>query len=227
LLYLYTMKHTLNEQMSRIKQMMGLNEAEVDLNTYKEETPILQDIKREGTSGEGNPIISMVVNTFIPYNGGDVNGDYKSGQSVKIKVVTEWKVYHTTHYRTPRETFSLKKCLDVTSDVNLTDNVIGSIKHIFREHTRSGELLDKIYGPYFYEHIKSSGVHTEYGNKIIDNIKQNKETLERLLLSDEPSQEEIPQDKPLSNPTTDNDTPTEEPKNNNSMWNSTSSWASE
>jgi len=207
--------------------MMGLNEAEVDLNTYKEETPILQDIKREGTSGEGNPIISMVVNTFIPYNGGDVNGDYKSGQSVKIKVVTEWKVYHTTHYRTPRETFSLKKCLDVTSDVNLTDNVIGSIKHIFREHTRSGELLDKIYGPYFYEHIKSSGVHTEYGNKIIDNIKQNKETLERLLLSDEPSQEEIPQDKPLSNPTTDNDTPTEEPKNNNSMWNSTSSWASE
>lgn len=213
--------------MSRIKQMMGLNEAEVDLNTYKEETPILQDMKREGTSGEGNPIISMVVNTFIPYNGGDVNGDYKSGQSVKIKVVTEWKVYHTTHYRTPRETFSLKKCLDVTSDVNLTDNVIGSIKHIFREHTRSGELLDKIYGPYFYEHIKSSGVHTEYGNKIIDNIKQNKETLERLLLSDEPSQEEIPQDKPLSNPTTDNDTPTEEPKNNNSMWNSTSSWASE
>jgi hypothetical protein len=117
---------TLNEQVTRIKQMMGINESEIDLNTYKEETPILQDIKREGTSGEGNPIISMVVNTYIPYND-DVNGDYKSGQSVKIKVVTEWKVYHTTHYRTPRETFSIKKCLDVTSDVNLTDNVIGSI----------------------------------------------------------------------------------------------------
>jgi hypothetical protein len=197
---------TLNEQVTRIKQMMGINESEIDLNTYKEETPILQDIKREGTSGEGNPIISMVVNTYIPYND-DVNGDYKSGQSVKIKVVTEWKVYHTTHYRTPRETFSIKKCLDVTSDVNLTDNVIGSIIHIFREHTRSGELLDKIYGPYFYEHIKSSGVHTEYGNKIIDNIKQNKETLERLLLSNETPQEEIQQDNPIiDNNVSNNDT---------------------
>jgi hypothetical protein len=197
---------TLNEQVTRIKQMMGINESEIDLNTYKEETPILQDIKREGTSGEGNPIISMVINTYIPYND-DVNGDYKSGQSVKIKVVTEWKVYHTTHYRTPRETFSIKKCLDVTSDVNLTDNVIGSIKHIFREHTRSGELLDKIYGPYFYEHIKSSGVHTEHGNKIIDNIKQNKETLERLLLSNETPQEEIPQDNPIiDNNVSNNDT---------------------
>lgn len=197
---------TLNEQVTRIKQMMGINESEIDLNTYKEEAPILQDIKREGTSGEGNPIISMVVNTYIPYND-DVNGDYKSGQSVKIKVVTEWKVFHTTHYRTPRESFSLKKCLDVTSDVNLTDNVIGSIKHIFRENQKSWKLINEIYHPYFYEHIKSSGLQTKYGDKIIDNIKQNIETLERLLLSDETPQEEIPQDNPtIDNNVSNNDT---------------------
>ena len=197
---------TLNEQVTRIKQMMGINESEIDLNTYKEEAPILQDIKREGTSGEGNPIISMVINTYIPYND-DVNGDYKSGQSVKIKVVTEWKVFHTTHYRTPRESFFLKKCLDVTSDVNLTDNVIGSIKHIFRENQKSGDLIKEIYRPYFMEHIKSSGIQTKYGDKIIDNIKQNKETLERLLLSDETSQEEIQQDNPtIDNNVSNNDT---------------------
>ena len=192
---------TLNEQVTRIKQMMGINESEIDLNTYKEETPILQDIKREGTSGEGYPIISMVVNTYIPYD----NGDNKSGQSVKIKVITEWKVNNTTHYRTPRESFFLKKCLDVTSDVNLTDNVIDSVKHIFRENQKSSDLLNRIYGPYFTQHVKSW--NTEYGDKIVNNMKQNQETLEWLLLSDETPQEEIPQDNPtIDNNVSNNDT---------------------
>jgi hypothetical protein len=194
---------SLNEQVSRIKKMMGINESEIDLNNYKEETPILEDIKLIGTSDEGNPLVSMVINTYIP----NVAGDYNSGQSAKIKVVTEWNVRQKSHYRVMRTHFSIKKCLDVTSDVNLRNEVISGIKFIFREHTKLEDLLNTIYQPYFlkFRHDR------EYGEKIIDNLKKDKNTLENLLSLDSPSQEDAPQD----NSTTDNDVSN---NNNNNTW---------
>ena len=183
--------------------MMGINESEIDLNNYKEETPILEDIKLIGTSDEGNPLVSMVINTYIP----NVAGDYNSGQSAKIKVVTEWNVRQKSHYRVMRTHFSIKKCLDVTSDVNLRNEVISGIKFIFREHTKLEDLLNTIYQPYFlkFRHDR------EYGEKIIDNLKKDKNTLENLLSLDSPSQEDAPQD----NSTTDNDVSN---NNNNNTW---------
>ena len=74
---------TLNEQVSRIKQMMGINEEDINLDSYKEEIKIIKDIEHVGTSEEGNPIIAITVNSFIGKTGSP------EGQKIEIKVTTE------------------------------------------------------------------------------------------------------------------------------------------
>jgi hypothetical protein len=221
-------KQTLNEQTSRIKKIMGLNEGEVNLNTYKEETPILEDIKRIGTSNDGKPLISMVVNTFVPNEGSD-----DEGQSVKIKVTTEWNVHEKTHYGIPKTSFSINKFVNIDSNVPLSDDVVRSIKIIFREHTGLKDLLNILYRAYFLKFQNDNGnIRYKYREKILDNLKRDMKMVEHALLSDESYQEEIPQEMEPKVDDTTKENPSvgnipKEPIKDKSYWTSNNSWASE
>jgi hypothetical protein len=224
------MKKNLNEQVTRIKQMMGINEDRVDLNTYNDETSIIEDIKRVGTTNDGNPITSMMLNTFIPNVGSETEGN-----KVKIEIIIEWKPNDATKFKSYRNgkrvyEYRVKSIVDIKSDVELDRELLNTIRRVFVNHPTPYDLVNRIYMPY----------HQKFGNvnfdSIYNNVKKDKEELEDVL-SGEPHQQAEPevQDAPeketkkiLARKFDEKPQVDVAPeKETNKLWTSTSSWASE
>ena len=221
LIYLYNMKKNLNEQVSRIKQMMGINEEKVNLNNYKDESSIIEDIKRVGTTDDGYPITSMKLNTFVP------NEDSaREGNSVKIEVILEWEIEHNRLTRNSHG-FRLRKVSSIITDVGLGDTLMKYLREKFSNQPTPKKLVENIYGPYMID-TTSKGI--EHFNKVFENAFKDTEILMSVLLGDESEQAEPEvQDAPNVSTEVPNE-PEMAPEteiNKNNTWTSTSSWASE
>ena len=203
------MKQNLTEQVTRIKQMMGINEEDVNLDSYKEDTKIIKNVEYVGTSEEGNPIIDITVNSFIGQHGNP------EGQKIEIKVTTEWKKTKKSF----RHSFMINSIKNVVTN---NENVKGSdilnnthLSFIFMKFNTIDEVGKGLYEPY----LKLHGNDKEYREKIYRNMSSDEKLIMDVLSSGESQNVE---------PTVD-DTQIEEPKINdikpsNSPWSSTSSW---
>jgi hypothetical protein len=220
------MKKNLNEEVVRMKQIMGLNEEPVDLNTYNDETSIIEDIKRVGTTNDGNPITSMKLNTFIPNVGSE-----NEGNKVKIEIIIGWEPNGATKFKSYRNgkrvyEYRVNYIVDIKSDVELDKELLNTIRIIFVNHPTPYDLVSKIYAPYRQKFDKVNF------NKIYDNAKKDEQELEDVLSAEahqqvEPKVQDAPQ-KPIENKPPQIDNKPETPKKGgNGMWTSTTSWASE
>jgi hypothetical protein len=200
------MKKNLNEQVSRIKQMMGINEANVNLDDYKDESSIIEDIKRVGTTDDGYPITSMKLNTFVP------NADSQTeGNSVKIEVILEWESDTSTKYV---DGFKLKNVSGVIADVGLGEKSMKKLRSMFSGHPTPKDLVGSIYGPFL---INSSGKGFDYTDKILDNMLKDTKILVNVLTGEQTQQAEPEiQDAPEVAPEREID--------KSDTWTSNSSW---
>lgn len=197
---------TLNEQVSRIKQMMGINEEDINLDSYKEEIKIIKDIEHVGTSEEGNPIIAITVNSFIGKTGSP------EGQKIEIKVTTEWE----KRDKLSRHPFMIKSIKDVvTNNENITgEDVLNNtyLRLIFMKYNNVNDVANGLYEPYLKLHSNDK----EYREKIYHNKNIDEKLIMNTLLGNESQNVD---DTPKEEPTIDN--------NKTGMWSSTSSWSSE
>jgi hypothetical protein len=208
-----------------MKKMMGINEERVNLNDYKDKSSIIEDIKRIGTSKDGNPITSMKMNTFIPMPNSESEGD-----KVKIEVILEWKpeLYGNKKYL---RGFNMKSVVDIKSDVELDEPLVKTILIVFSSQNRPSphDLISRIYAPYLTQRAKN----IKDIDKIMNNIKKDNDALEKVLFGDlprpsEPKIKNTPsvkpkvQDTPVIEPEVNNEPPQEKPSND--IWSSTSSW---
>lgn len=190
---------------------MGLDENEIDITTYKDESDIVEDIKLVGTSDDNNPIISMTINTFIPES-----PDSTKGQKIKVNVTSEWKIV----VEKKMKQYSVKEIVDIKSDTKLGDEIVYSLKSIFRG--TAIDLMNKLYRPYMRLH-QSDEQHIE---KLIKYRHDNSVILKNLLPEiEDPFFKKTKQPTEKVKPSVDNKT-SEEPSKP-SMWTSTSSWASQ
>lgn len=216
------MKKNLNEQVSRIKQMMGINEAYINnIDDYKDESSIIEDIKRVGTTDDGYPITSMKLNTFIP------NADSATeGNGVKIEVILEWEVALNKETRESHG-FRLRKVSSIISDVGLGQIFMKYLREKFANQPTPKKLVQNIYGPYL---INATSKGSEHFHKVFDNIFKDTDILMNVLKGDESEQAEPEvQDAPNVSPEVPNE-PEMAPEreiNKNDTWTSNSSWASE
>lgn len=212
------MKKNINEQVSRIKQMMGLNEERVDLNDYKDESSIIEDIKLVSAAEDGSRITSMKINTFIPTPNSEVEGN-----KVKIEFILKWEKYNYWSMEKGRrvDEYKLKSIVEIKSDVELDEKLNKTLVALFSGHPTPRDLVGRLYTPYSSKFSKNT---TDF-DKIYNNVKKDREELERVL-SGEVSQEAEPemQDAPMVEPEVSSETPQEKPSKGNNMWSSTSSW---
>lgn len=177
------MKKNLNEELSRIKNMMGLNEQgsgwfddedvtdstpegdKIDLDTYKEESPIIADVKRVGESDNGNSILSIDLNAFV----GDANSR-NTGTPATITVTVE---FSKDKYGNAK----VRNVTDVQSTVKLDGMTIDYIKNLFRYGTMVYEVINRIYIPYYLKFSDDK----EYREKIRRNEKEDVKRIERAL----------------------------------------------
>ena len=212
------MKKNLNEQVSRIKQMMGINEASVNLDDYKDVSSIIEDIKRVGTTDDGYPITSMKLNTFVP------NADSQTeGNSVKIEVILEWEREHNRLTRNSHG-FRLRKVSSIITDVGLGETLMKYLREKFSNQPTPKKFVENIYGPYMLD-TTSKGI--EHFNKVFENAFKDTEILMNVLLGDESEQAEPEiQDAPNVSPEVPNE-PKVAPEreiDKNDTWKSNSSW---
>jgi hypothetical protein len=208
------MKQNLNEQVSRIKKMMGLNEEDINLNDYKSESNIIENIERVGTSEEGNPIIAITMNSFLP----KVIGNPK-GQKFEVTVTAEWEQYG----KILKSTYIIKSVNNVSTNVESIDanNLYKSsfLPFIFLKSNSVEDVIAGIYKPYMQLHNDDK----DYKEKIYRNMNNDERRLKSVL-----SGEELPNIEPTVDDTSKEEPPIDVKKtNNDSMWSSTNSWASE
>ena len=205
---------------------MGLNEEPVDLNTYNDETSIIEDIKRVGTTNDGNLITSMKLNTFIPNVGSE-----NEGNKVKIEIIIEWEPTAGTKAKLYRRNkrlheYTAKSIVDIKSDVELDKELLNTIQRVFVDRPTPYDLVSRFYMPY------SQKFDSVNFDSIFKNAKKDQEELEAVLSGEphqqaEPEVQDAPQ-KPIENKPSQIDNKPETPKKGgNSMWTSTTSWASE
>ena len=211
------MKNNITENINRIKQVMGLNEERVDLNTYKDESSIIEDVKLVSTTEDGNHVTSMKVNTFIPTPGSESEGD-----KVKIELILVWEPNDSTKFKSYRNNkriseYRMKSVVDIKSEVELDEQLMFTLRQILSGHPTPYDLVGRIYAPYTQKYTKPGDF-----DKIHDNFKKDKEELENVL-SGHVSQQVEPE---VQNEPEITSEPEKEIKKND-MWTSTSSWASE
>lgn len=180
----------LNEQISRIREMMNLNEDRVNLTNYTDESNIIQDVKRIGGRKEGHPVTSMKINTFLP----DANSN-EQGQKVVIEVILEWEPTEGTkygHFRNgkPVKEYTVKSILDVKSNIELDRQVISYLEKIFVPRSSPYDIVSKIYQPYSYKF----GYDRVTLDKVFNNVKRDQKELENTLVG--PEQQVEPEMKP-------------------------------
>lgn len=199
------MKKNINEQVSRIKQMMGLNEDRINLDDYKDDSSIIEDIKRVGTTDDGYPIISMKLNTFIP------NADsLREGNSVKIEIILEWEVELNKETRDSHG-FRLRKVSSIITDVGLGEIFMKYLREKFANQPTPKKLVQNIYGPYL---INSTSKGSEHLHKVFDNAYKDTDILMKVLLGDETEKIDL---------NIDNEPSQEKPPKGSGRWTSTSS----
>jgi hypothetical protein len=209
LIYLYNMKQNLNEQITRIKNMMGINEEDINLDTYKEDSNIIKNVERVGVSDEGNPIISITLNSFMGQERGN-----PEGQKVEIKITLEFEKRLGSFGRS----FGIKSVKNIVTDhetitgKDLFNNI--SFKYIFLPHTSVDEMVQNIYKPYFKLHSNDK----EYRDKIYTNMSSDEKLIVDVLTG------ETPKETPMIEPEVSNEPPQEKPSKGNGGWSSTSSW---
>lgn len=211
------MKKNINEQVTRIKQMMGLSEVYINnIDDYKDESSIIEDIKRVGTTDDGYPITSMKLNTFIP------NADSATeGNGVKIEVILEWEVELNKETRESHG-FRLRKVSSIISDVGLGQIFMKYLREKFSNQPTPKKLVQNIYGPYL---INSTSKGSEHFHKVFDNIFKDTDILMKVLLGDETEKVDPKiENEPTIEPEVSNDPSQEKPSKGSGGWTSTSSW---
>jgi hypothetical protein len=208
LLYLYNMKQNLNEQITRIKNMMGINEEDLNLDTYKEDSNIIKNVERVGVSEGGNPIIAITISSFIGERGNP------EGQKIEIKITLEFEKRLGSFGRS----FGIKSVKNIVTDhETITGKYIFndiSFKYIFLPHTSVDEMVRNIYKPYYKLHSNDK----EYRDKIYTNMSSDEKLIVDVLTG------ETPEETPMIEPEVSNEPPQEKPLKGNSGWSSTSSW---
>lgn len=217
------MKKNLNEQISRIREMMNLNEDRVDLDTYDSNEDIIKNISiKEKTTG-GNVLISMDMSMFIPTTKSE-------GLKHTLRVITEWD--------SSMRIVDLKRAFLTDAEPNNNDITISwhailfSLKRqIFKAGLSVEDVMHNIYAPY-RQHISdkrnSDNIRAidQSVHEVILAHKRSVRKLEKMLNSAFASNvDNTQQAEPEVAPEVQ-DEPEKEIKQNN-MWTSTSSWASE
>jgi hypothetical protein len=138
-------------------------------------TNIINNIELVGTSDEGNPLVSMVLNVFVP------NSTEKPeiGKRAKVTVVTEWIFWPYTRYRKMYLKIYSEKCVSVSSTVPLEKWMIEMIERKFH-HNLLENVVEGIYEPIYYRSLKVNG---KYDEVIKGNWYKDEETLRKLLMS--------------------------------------------
>jgi hypothetical protein len=221
------MKQNLNEQMSRIKSMMGLNEEKIKLSDYNSEDDVIKDIylvrkdKRYAT-------IAFHINTIIF----DRNDKTQSGVGEKVTFIAE-----VAFEATGRIAFVYDVDVDPSTSEDVKNDWIAISyyqdfieKSVFSVGRDFNDALERIYNP-FLSWATTNNKPQDYIEKIIENRRKNKEKILSLLrdAKDEALSNLSKEPKVKDEPKMDV-TPKEEPKKDTSkgdMWTSTSSWASE
>jgi hypothetical protein len=203
------MKKNINEQISRIKQMMGLNEEDVNLDTYKEDSNIIKNVERVGVSDEGNPIVAITLNSFMGQERGN-----PEGQKIEIKITLEFEKRPGSFGRS----FSIKSVKNIVTDhETITGKYIFNdilFKYIFFPHTYVDEMVRNIYKPYLKLHSNDK----EYSDKIYTNMSSDEKLIVDVLTG------ETPEETPMIEPEVSNEPPQEKTLKGNGGWSSTSSW---
>ena len=198
------MNKNINEQVSRIKQMMGLNEERVDLNDYKDESSIVEDIKRVGTTSDGAPITSMKLNAYVP-----TKKSQTEGVKVKFEVILEWQVDTSTKYK---NRYRLKKVSGIVADRGLnSDALMLHLGTMLAGNPTPHDMMMEIYRPFLNQYRDNE----EYREKILNNIDKDRDVLLGVLSG---------KMSPEAEPNMNNEPPQEKPSKGNDMWTSTSSW---
>ena len=207
------MKQNLTEQVTRIKHMMGINEEDINLNSYKEDSNIIKNVERVGTSDEGNPIVAVTINSFMGQERGN-----PEGQMVEIKITLEFEKRRGIFGRS----FSIKSVKNIVTDnETITGKYIFSnifFKYIFFPHTSVDEMVHNIYKPYYELHSNDK----EYRNKIYHNISSDVKLIMDVLMDETP--DKTPEETPMIEPEVSNEPPQENPSKGGGGWSSTSSW---
>ena len=129
------MKQNLNEQVTRIKKMMGINEQSagyvdddmVEPVDYELNEPIIKEIKRIDADDE-IATISMVFNVRVP-----------NGENAQLTIISKWN-------RNPK---FVVEVIDMFSDIDIDDKTYDFIgRGLLRRRTTLTEFLDMIYRPY-------------------------------------------------------------------------------
>ena len=207
----------LQENIQRIKQVMGLNEDVVDMNTYDSNEDIIKNISIKGKTPDGNVLINMEMSMFIPTTKSE-------GLKHTLKVITEWddrmRIVDVKHISLTDAEPNNKKIVMVWHMI-----VFKLKSEIFKVGLTVEDVMHNIYAPY-RQHIsdkKNSDnfeVIKQSVNEVIKAQKRSVRKLERMLQSafgkdvQEPTNVEPEAE------------PTPEPKDK-SIWTSSNSWASE
>jgi hypothetical protein len=177
------MKKNLNEQISRMKNMMGLNEDQINMDEYNEEDDVIVNITRVGKSKNKNPILSFVIRAFIP------STSTNEGETTLITVVVEWEEHdkHVKWSRTgeKRKVFYVKKLISINSDIQLDNLTENYLREIFKESSLNeiDNVLNKIYSPYRYLLKKKGGDYEKQDNMLSKYHNENASKIENLIMS--------------------------------------------
>lgn len=207
------MKKNLNEELTRIKQVMGLNEERIKLSDYNSEDDIIKDMylvrrdKRYAT-------IAFHINTIIF----DQNDKTKTGVGEKVTFIAEVSFDGTG---------KIAFVHDVEVDPSTTEDVKNNWtaisyhkdfieKSVFDVGRDFNDVLERIYRP-FLSWATTNNKPQDYIEKITENRRKNREKILNLLrdAKDEVSSKKEPEVKDKMDVSKD-DTKT-----------STSTWASE
>lgn len=212
------MKENLIEEIVRIKKMMNLNEEPVDLSTYDSDEDIIRKMEVLEKLPNGNVLIDMELNVFVPDNSRDNN----KGTKRVIRVVTEWdKRYEITDVKSA-------EFIGGDVDKDFEGALIYNINHVFfKKHTNFQNIIRGIYSPYYLQDkIKRMRDNTA----VIFAIKKRISELNAMLDDafndgDFPvKQKQVKKDPVVNKPQLEPaQKAASEPKNNGG-WSSTNSW---
>jgi len=230
------MKKNLNEELTRIKEVMGLNEKEIDLKNYKfvdDDDPI-KEMRVINVEGEANRKVATVLiktRVYVPNQElEDKGGPHKGifGGAKGRQMVFD---FYTMFNRSDRVVKILKiEVEEGTDTTGFSENYLDYWKTtlggvIFKEGVDAKSLMSRIYDGYLAM-IEDEEINVKMG--ALNSMKKNARRLENMIAD---AFMEHDRDNPLQHPQRVKEPEVkDEPKmdvSKGDMWTSTSSWASE
>ncbi len=226
------MKKNLNEEIGRIKQVMGLNEKEIDMTNYKfveEDDPIkdmsIVDIEGEASGKVATVLIKMRV--FVP-NEEDKGVSYKGlfGGSKGRQMVFDFYVMFDRGDHVVKVVKS-----EVEDAMGMNKNYLDYWKTVagnmtFKEGVKIENVMFRIYDGYL-KMLDDEEINVKMG--ALNRMKRNTRKLEAMLGDAFMEHDNVNPSHPqrVKEPEVKKEPEIDNTPKNNDMWTSTNSWASE